>query len=165
MLAECVANDTGRPLISLTRSDLGEDREESSLLQWFRLAAKWGAILLIDEADIFLDKSCKGNHPRTYLATGIYQSSDYCGYAYMHYSTAAKPGVLYWNPLPGSLQRNSRWCKALTTSRLRLPAAQDRFMIPSFLESACQSAILHCPRNHEKRSGADSASNMRSQTR
>lgn len=40
------------------------------LRKWFTLAAKWGAILLIDEADIFLEKRSKGDVNRTYLATG-----------------------------------------------------------------------------------------------
>ncbi|KAL3463666.1 hypothetical protein BJX64DRAFT_287136 [Aspergillus heterothallicus] len=54
---ETIANNTRRPLISLTIADLGteEDAIESRLTQWFALAQKWRAILLLDEADIFLE--------------------------------------------------------------------------------------------------------------
>jgi SpoVK/Ycf46/Vps4 family AAA+-type ATPase len=55
---ETIANNTRRPLISLTIADLGteEDAIESRLTQWFALAQKWRAILLLDEADIFLER-------------------------------------------------------------------------------------------------------------
>ncbi|KAK4939671.1 hypothetical protein LTR10_020061 [Elasticomyces elasticus] len=76
--AECVANDTGRPLISLAPSDLGHHMVTEDLLrQWFTLAAKWGAILLIDEADIFLEKRGKDNITRTYLATAFLRALEY----------------------------------------------------------------------------------------
>lgn len=50
--------NTGRPLISLTIADLGTKEEsiETHLTSWFALAQKWRAILLLDEADIFLER-------------------------------------------------------------------------------------------------------------
>lgn len=69
LTAECVAHDTGRPLISLLKHDLLEAKndiygriagEESVLRVWFTLAARWGAILLIDEADILLERRTLG---------------------------------------------------------------------------------------------------------
>ncbi|KAM0717241.1 hypothetical protein Q7P37_007093 [Cladosporium fusiforme] len=56
--AECVAEHTKKPLISLTTADIGTAPEtvESSLLYWFKLAKAWGAILLLDEADVFLER-------------------------------------------------------------------------------------------------------------
>ena len=55
---ECIAQSTGRPLIALTIGDLllEEDKIEARLLNWFELAEKWKAILLLDEADIFLER-------------------------------------------------------------------------------------------------------------
>ncbi|GES65448.1 ATPase family AAA-domain-containing protein 3B [Aspergillus terreus] len=55
---ETIAINTGRPLISLTIADLGtaEDAIEAHLTRWFALAQKWRAILLLDEADIFLER-------------------------------------------------------------------------------------------------------------
>jgi hypothetical protein len=44
--------------MSLTIADLGarEDAIETNLTKWFALAQKWRAILLLDEADIFLER-------------------------------------------------------------------------------------------------------------
>ena len=55
---ECIAQSTGRPLIALTMGDLmrGEEEVEHELQKWFTLAERWSAILLLDEADIFLEK-------------------------------------------------------------------------------------------------------------
>ena len=51
---EGIAQSTGRPLIALTIGDLllEEEKIEARLLNWFELAEKWKAILLLDEADI-----------------------------------------------------------------------------------------------------------------
>lgn len=54
--AECVANKTERPLFPITCGDLGESaiEVEESLERNFFLAHKWGCVLLLDEADVFL---------------------------------------------------------------------------------------------------------------
>lgn len=72
MTAECLANDAQRPLVSLTQSDLTSkfgSISETALRQWFLLAAKWRAILLIDEADTFLGKRKDNEHGNS-LVTG-----------------------------------------------------------------------------------------------
>ncbi|WDK23005.1 ATPase [Colletotrichum graminicola] len=59
--AECVADDTKRPLYPITCGDIGRTAAEleSNLQYNFRLAHKWGCVLLLDEADIFLAKRTK----------------------------------------------------------------------------------------------------------
>jgi SpoVK/Ycf46/Vps4 family AAA+-type ATPase len=54
---ECFAEEVRRPLISLTSSDLGTEPTavEQKLSRWFDLAKVWNAVLLIDEADVFLE--------------------------------------------------------------------------------------------------------------
>lgn len=56
--AECVAEFTSRPLLSLTCGDIGTDEYhvEESLSKWFKLAEIWGAVMLIDEADVYLER-------------------------------------------------------------------------------------------------------------
>ncbi|KAK4195605.1 hypothetical protein QBC40DRAFT_352422 [Triangularia verruculosa] len=56
--AECISEYTNRPLLSLTCGDIGTDevRMEEELSKWFRLAEKWGAVMLIDEADVYLER-------------------------------------------------------------------------------------------------------------
>jgi hypothetical protein len=56
--AECVAEFTSRPLLSLTCGDIGTDEfsVEEALSKWFKLAEIWGAVMLIDEADVYLER-------------------------------------------------------------------------------------------------------------
>ncbi|OBS28477.1 hypothetical protein FPOA_02414 [Fusarium poae] len=55
---ECIAEYTERPLLSLTCGDIGTDevKMEAQLSKWFQLAEKWGAVMLIDEADVYLER-------------------------------------------------------------------------------------------------------------
>lgn len=71
MTVECVANDTRRPLLALTAADIGlRENSEANLRSWFTLAAKWDAILLIDEADLFLERRRESDVDRNSLVTG-----------------------------------------------------------------------------------------------
>jgi hypothetical protein len=80
LTVECVANDTARPLLSLTAQDVGTRAEfdaETKLRQWFNLAAKWDAILLIDEADLFLEQRREGSLERNSLSTVFLRTMEY----------------------------------------------------------------------------------------
>lgn len=52
MLVECIAANAERPLLTLTSADIGTNPEtvEKNLTKWFKKAASWRAIILIDEA-------------------------------------------------------------------------------------------------------------------
>lgn len=65
--------NTGRPLISLTIADLGtkEDSIETQLTSWFALAQRWRAILLLDEADIFLERREHKDIARNGIVSGM----------------------------------------------------------------------------------------------
>ncbi|KAF2224382.1 hypothetical protein BDZ85DRAFT_234813 [Elsinoe ampelina] len=56
--AECISIQTKLPLYQLTSGNLGvlPDDIERRLEKHFALAAKWGCILLLDEADVFLQQ-------------------------------------------------------------------------------------------------------------
>lgn len=72
--AECIAEATGRPLLSLTCGDFGTDENtvEQRLSKWFRLAELWGAIMLLDEADVFLERRQLTDLKRNSLVSGKY---------------------------------------------------------------------------------------------
>ena len=55
---ESIADHTKRPLYTLNSGELGITPEsvETNLTAALALAAKWGAVLLIDEADVFLEQ-------------------------------------------------------------------------------------------------------------
>jgi len=54
--AECVADYTHKPLFPITCGDIGETAKEveQNLEQNFSLAHRWDCVLLLDEADVFL---------------------------------------------------------------------------------------------------------------
>ena len=60
--AECVATLTKRPLFPITCGDIGTTATEveSCLESYFDLAHKWGCVLLLDEADVYLAKRERG---------------------------------------------------------------------------------------------------------
>lgn len=76
---ECIAEYTGRALLSLTCGDIGTDELEleNQLSKWFRLAEKWGAIMLIDEADVYLEKRQITDLKRNSLVSGQSQFYPY----------------------------------------------------------------------------------------
>ncbi|KAJ5956435.1 hypothetical protein N7501_010714 [Penicillium viridicatum] len=57
LTAESVAEYTGRPLLNITAADLGHEPVplEQNLLRFFRNARHWNAIVLLDEADVYLE--------------------------------------------------------------------------------------------------------------
>ncbi|KAK0630302.1 hypothetical protein B0T17DRAFT_528091 [Bombardia bombarda] len=91
MTVECVANDTRRPLLSLAAQDLLQNADvEGRLRTWFTVAAKWDAILLIDEADLFLEGRRDGNVARNKLATVFLRTMEY--YKGVVFLTTNRPG-------------------------------------------------------------------------
>ncbi len=60
-------------MLSLTVADLGnrEDAMEEKLSTWFKLAEYWKAIMLIDEADVFLEERKAGDLGRNCLIAGL----------------------------------------------------------------------------------------------
>jgi hypothetical protein len=77
--AECIAEYTRRPLLSLTCTDIGTNplSIESKLTYWFKLAKHWGAILLIDEADIYMELRITAHLERNNLVAGFLRAMEY----------------------------------------------------------------------------------------
>lgn len=69
---ECIAEFTRRPLMILTSSDIGIEPldVEKNLTENFRRAMSWGAVLLIDEADIFMERRTTSDLTRNSLVAG-----------------------------------------------------------------------------------------------
>lgn len=70
--SESIAEFTRRPLMSLTTSDIGTDPEEveENLTRDFETAKSWGAVLLIDEADVFMERRSSHDLARNSLVAG-----------------------------------------------------------------------------------------------
>lgn len=52
----------GRPLLAMTCADIGTEPVEvdRNLAKYFALGESWGAVMLLDEADIYLEQREKG---------------------------------------------------------------------------------------------------------
>jgi hypothetical protein len=91
LTVECLANDTERPLLRLTAQDVGlASQSESHLRKWFALAARWHAILLIDEADLFLEQRKEGDIQWNSLSTVFLRTMEY--YKGILFLTTNRPG-------------------------------------------------------------------------
>lgn len=81
LTAETVALATGRPLLFVTVADIGLDPEkvEENLIDVFRLAASWEAIILFDEADVFLESRSNdtASLPRNALVSELLRVLEY----------------------------------------------------------------------------------------
>jgi SpoVK/Ycf46/Vps4 family AAA+-type ATPase len=71
--AETIAAYTGRPLYSITCGDIGvtADEVEDRLQDHTELAERWGCVLLLDEADVFLMRRSWNDMSRNALVSGM----------------------------------------------------------------------------------------------
>lgn len=77
--AESVAEFTNRPLFQVTCGDIGEyaDEVEMRLENHFQLAHKWGCVLLLDEADVFLEARSKTDLKRNAIVSVFLRVLEY----------------------------------------------------------------------------------------
>ncbi|KAK5055923.1 hypothetical protein LTR84_012473 [Exophiala bonariae] len=77
--AECVAEANRAPLLAITCGDLGThpNEVERSLMRWFRLATMWKAVLLLDEADVYLESRMSGDLARNSLVSIFLRALEY----------------------------------------------------------------------------------------
>jgi len=71
---ECVADLIGRPLLPLTCGDMGiEPRDvEANFKHFFELGERWGAVVLMDEADVYLEQRTSESLQRNSLVSGMF---------------------------------------------------------------------------------------------
>lgn len=77
--AECIAADANRPLLTLTSADIGTNSHivEQNLMRWFKLATSWKAIMLIDEADIYMEHRKVQDLERNNLVASFLRAMEY----------------------------------------------------------------------------------------
>ncbi|KAF5002171.1 hypothetical protein FGRMN_547 [Fusarium graminum] len=77
--AECIAELTNRPLISLTSGDLSVDSYtvESNLSYFLELGQRYGALVLLDEADIYLERRRSKDIMRNGLVSVFLRALEY----------------------------------------------------------------------------------------
>jgi len=80
LTAEAVADKVGRPIYHIDTHELASDRLSSQLRSIMNVAAEWDAIVLLDEADVFLQKRRADNMTRNeHVATFLRELEYYWG--------------------------------------------------------------------------------------
>ncbi|RKL44118.1 hypothetical protein BFJ72_g3851 [Fusarium proliferatum] len=76
---EAISEWLHRPLLALTVADIGtvETLVEGELMKWFDLAEAWNAVLLVDEADIFLERRQNRDLARNGLVLAFLRRMEY----------------------------------------------------------------------------------------
>ncbi|KAI1122776.1 hypothetical protein F5Y10DRAFT_253232 [Nemania abortiva] len=79
LTAESVAEYTRRPLLSITAADLGHEpiKLEQNLLRFFKDATEWDAIVLLDEADVYLERRSAHDLRRNSIVSIFLRAMDY----------------------------------------------------------------------------------------
>ncbi|RSL85403.1 hypothetical protein CEP51_003379 [Fusarium floridanum] len=79
MTVECIAKKTNRPLMRISAADLGmkEVEMEGRLVKWLDRATRWGAVMLIDEAEVYLEQRKTGNINQNALVTAFLRTMEY----------------------------------------------------------------------------------------
>ncbi|KAI9690602.1 MAG: hypothetical protein M1820_009997 [Bogoriella megaspora] len=92
--AETIADATNRPLLPVTCGDIGETAAdvESKLEHIFTLAHRWGCVLLLDEADVFLAKRNKQDMRRNAIVSVFLRILEY--YAGILFLTTNRVGTI-----------------------------------------------------------------------
>jgi hypothetical protein len=85
LTVECLARHMGRPLLSLKMTDIGTDQSaEQKLSVWLDFAQRWNAIVLLDEADTFLEQRKLHDLNRNALVAAFLHVLEYF------------PGLIFW---------------------------------------------------------------------
>jgi len=133
---ESIAEKTKRPLLALSSGDLGTnpDVAERRLRLHFDLAKNWGAVILLDEADVFLAKRTAGNIGRNAFVSIFLRLLEYYqGILFLttnrvdEFDTAFQSRVHFSISYPAldSKQRSAIWKDLIEGARTSvLPAAE-----------------------------------------
>ncbi|XXH00048.1 hypothetical protein Hte_006389 [Hypoxylon texense] len=79
LTAESVAEYTKRPLLSITAADLGHEpiELERNLLRFFKDANNWDVVVLLDEADVYLERRSANDLRRNSIVSIFLRALDY----------------------------------------------------------------------------------------
>ncbi|PMD60205.1 P-loop containing nucleoside triphosphate hydrolase protein [Hyaloscypha bicolor E] len=80
LTAEAIAEHRQKPIYSISAGDLPTDTSqlESQLFKIFQVARHWDAILLLDEADVFLEKRAPKDIVRNGVVSVFLRTMEYC---------------------------------------------------------------------------------------
>ncbi|KAH8900654.1 P-loop containing nucleoside triphosphate hydrolase protein [Thozetella sp. PMI_491] len=145
--AECIANFLQRPLMVLATSDIGirpEDVEKN--LMWnFKMAKSWNAVLLIDEADVFVAKRSVDDLNRSSLVASFLRALEF--YEGILFLTTNRVGtfddailsrvhIQLFYPDLNEKQRQTMWGTFIDKLERERPSMQIKYAVKEYLRSS-----------------------------
>ncbi|RYO75025.1 hypothetical protein DL764_010597 [Monosporascus ibericus] len=145
--AECIAHSLERPLMVLTTSDIGTFPEavEKRLARNFKTAKSWNAVLLIDEADVFLAQRSIGDLHRSSLVASFLRALEF--YDGILFLTTNRVGTfddailsrvhiqLFYPDLDED-QRYKMWMTFINKLEADRPSMQIKYALKEYLRSS-----------------------------
>ncbi|RYP82370.1 hypothetical protein DL769_001695 [Monosporascus sp. CRB-8-3] len=145
--AECIAHSLERPLMVLTTSDIGTQPEtvEERLARNFKTAKSWNAVLLIDEADVFLAQRSIGDLHRSSLVASFLRALEF--YDGILFLTTNRVGTfddailsrvhiqLFYPDLDED-QRYRMWMTFINKLEADRPSMQIKYALKEYLRSS-----------------------------
>jgi hypothetical protein len=102
--AEAIGAYTGRPLYTITSGDLGSDPQfiDKRLKEHTARAEKWGCIMVLDEADVLVEKREASDRIHNTIVTGKINYISSFAFLYLfrcinYTSFPTRIGILFWN--------------------------------------------------------------------
>ncbi|CAG8980864.1 hypothetical protein HYALB_00013057 [Hymenoscyphus albidus] len=144
--AECIANFLKKPLMVLKTTDIGTSTEdiESNLSRSFEMANSWGAVLLIDEADVFLaNRTIEDLHRSSLVASFLRALEFFDGILFL---TTNRVGTLddailsrvhvqLFYPDLDNEQRLTIWNNFIKKLEIEKPSMQVKYAVKEYLRS------------------------------
>lgn len=145
--AECIAHSLERPLFVLTVSDIGADPAavEKRLTENFRTAKSWNAVLLFDEADVFLaQRSISDLHRSSLVASFLRALELYDGILFLTTNRVgtfddailSRVHVQLFYPDLDDEQRLTMWTTFIKKLESDRPHIQVKYALKEYLRSS-----------------------------
>lgn len=145
--AECIANFLERPLMVLTTTDIGTNPEdvEENLTRNFKAARNWNAVLLIDEADVFVaNRTIEDLHRSSLVASFLHALEFYDGLLFLTTNRVgtfddaimSRVHIQMFYPDLKSEQRYTVWNNFIHKLEAERPSMQVKYAVKEYLRSS-----------------------------
>ncbi|KAI1330319.1 P-loop containing nucleoside triphosphate hydrolase protein [Xylariaceae sp. FL0255] len=153
--AETIAEATGRPLLPVTCGDIGETaiEVERNLEQIFTNSHRWGCVLLLDEAEVFLTKRNLQDIQRNAMVSVFLRALEfYSGILFLTTNRVGSMDEAFKSRIHISLHyKMLDWDKSKQIWEVNLKRAEAKVDVETE-----RKAIMQFAKNHFKNSNSDS---------
>ena len=153
LTAETIAITTGRPLLTVSVSEIGITAQsaEKSLTPVLAEATRWEAVLLMDEADVFVEERTRGDMQRNAMVSVLLRCLEYYRGKRIDYRGRSQLTLRRHHHTDDKPRQNNRCCAAVSNSTCDPVQGPDAAAKDQHLQ---EQARLHT-RRRDRRPPAD----------